>query len=180
MHRAILPSQSYTRWPKGESHLNGWHNASSMHALHASLQEPRLFAKATHKQHPRMLCQIATSLHALHASLQKPRLFAKAKKRKCMPLCKSHAYSQKQQRRNWRPVTSKTPQPRRPSAPGEVVAVDQLVSPTPGLIAQMTGSLTKKRYKYATIFVDHYSGLGFVYLQQVASAEETLDAKRAF
>ena len=91
-----------------------------------------------------MLCQIATSPYALQASLQKPRLFAKAKKRKCMPLCESHAYSQKQQKHNWRPVTSKTPQPKRPSAPGEVVAVDQLVSPTPGLIAQMMGSLTKR------------------------------------
>ena len=60
------------------------------------------------------------------------------------------------------------------------MSVDQLVSPTPGLIAQMTGFLTKKRYKYATVFVDHFSGHGFVYLQKEASVEETLEAKKAF
>ena len=38
--------------------------------------------------------------------------------------------------------------------PGEVISVDQLVSPVPGFIAHMTGKLTTKRYKYATIFVD--------------------------
>jgi hypothetical protein len=37
--------------------------------------------------------------------------------------------------------------------PGQVVSVDQLVSPTPGLIAQTTGFLTTKRYKYATVLL---------------------------
>ena len=98
---------------------------------------------------------------------------------KCnIPACSACLFA-KATKRKWRPKTSKTHQPKRPSAPGEVVAVDQLVSPTPGLIAQMTGFLTKKRYKYTTIFVDHYSGVGFVCLQQGASAEETLDAKQA-
>jgi hypothetical protein len=55
-----------------------------------------------------------------------------------------------------------------------------MVSPTPGLIAQMTGFLTKERYKCATVFVDHYSRRGFIYLQKSASAEETLQAKTAF
>ena len=49
--------------------------------------------------------------------------------------------------------------------PGEVVSVDQLVSPTPGLIAQMIGFLTKQRYKYTTVYVDQATGLGFVHLQ---------------
>ena len=31
-----------------------------------------------------------------------------------------------------------------PSKPGEVMSVDQLVSPVPGLIAQMTGFITKQ------------------------------------
>ena len=30
--------------------------------------------------------------------------------------------------------------------PGDVVSVDQMVSPTAGLVAQMTGILTNKRY----------------------------------
>ena len=61
-----------------------------------------------------------------------------------------------------------------------VVSVDQMVSPAPGHIAQMTGILTNKRYRYATVYVDQFSKLSFVYLQKTASAEETLDSKIAF
>eukprot|EP00978_Attheya_sp_CCMP212_P038549 scaffold192055_cov31-Attheya_sp.AAC.2 len=62
-----------------------------------------------------------------------------------------------------------------------MVSVDQLVSLTPGLITQMTGILTTKRYKYATVYVDQYSRLSYVYLQKMASAAaETLEGKRAF
>ena len=38
--------------------------------------------------------------------------------------------------------------------PGEVVSVDQLVSPTPGFIVKMIGCLTTKIYDYATVFLD--------------------------
>jgi hypothetical protein len=71
----------------------------------------------------------------------------------------------------------KTP---RATAPGAVVAVDQLISSTPGLIAQMRGFLTRKRYKVTTTFVDHYSGLSFTFLQKATTGEETVKAKRAF
>jgi hypothetical protein len=53
-------------------------------------------------------------------------------------------------------------------------------SPTPGFIAQMTGILTTKCYEYATVYVDQYSSVGFLYLQKTASAEETLLGKMAF
>jgi hypothetical protein len=53
-------------------------------------------------------------------------------------------------------------------------------SPTPGLIAQMAGFITKKRYQGATIFVDQATGLGYVHVQKTFSAEETLEAKQAF
>jgi hypothetical protein len=58
--------------------------------------------------------------------------------------------------------------------------VDQLESTTPGLIAQLKGTPTKLRYRYVTVFVDHYSGLSFVYLQKTITSEETVEAKRAF
>ena len=61
-----------------------------------------------------------------------------------------------------------------------MISVDQMVSPVPGLIAQMVGFLTHQRYKYATVFVDQASRMGFVYLQKTCSAEETIEAKRAF
>jgi len=49
-----------------------------------------------------------------------------------------------------------------------------------GFIAQMKGKLTKRRYRCATIFVDHFSRLHFVHLQIDNSSAETLGAKRAF
>jgi hypothetical protein len=58
--------------------------------------------------------------------------------------------------------------------------VDQLESRTPGLIAQVKGWLTKKRYQAATIFVDHYSSLSYVFLQMSTNTEETLAAKISF
>ena len=67
-----------------------------------------------------------------------------------------------------------------PTLPGEVVSVDQMVSQTPGLISQMTVKLTKKRYRYATVFVCHFSRFSYVYLQKTAPVEETIEAKKAF
>ena len=64
--------------------------------------------------------------------------------------------------------------------PGNIVSVDQMVSPVPGFIAQMTGKLTVRRYKYATIFVDQVSKLGYIYLQTSQDAEETLEGKKVF
>ena len=46
------------------------------------------------------------------------------------------------------------------------MSVDQLASPTPGLTAQITGKLTTKWRRCATMFVDQASRLGCVYLQQ--------------
>ena len=44
----------------------------------------------------------------------------------------------------------------------------------------MTGFLTTKRYNYATVYVDQFTRFGYVYLQKTASAEETIESKRAF
>ena len=64
--------------------------------------------------------------------------------------------------------------------PGKIVSVDQLVSPTPGLIAQVTGILTTKQYKYATVYVDQFSKFSYFHLQKTATVEETLESKHAF
>ena len=58
--------------------------------------------------------------------------------------------------------------------------MDQMISATPGLIAQMKGFITQKRYTVTTVFVDHFSGLSFVYLQKSTTAFETVEAKRSF
>ena len=69
---------------------------------------------------------------------------------------------------------------RQAKAPGDCISVDQLESSTPGFIAQLKGSPTKHRYKAATVFVDHFSNLGYVYLQRNLSSNETILAKQAF
>jgi hypothetical protein len=58
--------------------------------------------------------------------------------------------------------------------------VDQMVSTQVGFYAQMTGKLTNRRYRGATIFVDHYSRLRFVHLMQDLKSDKTIKAKRAF
>ena len=67
-----------------------------------------------------------------------------------------------------------------PTKPGECVSVDQMASSEVGFFAQMKGKLTKRCYRCATIFVNHYSRLRFVHLQIDNSSTETLAAKRAF
>jgi hypothetical protein len=64
--------------------------------------------------------------------------------------------------------------------PGECVSVDQMASTEVEFFAQMKGKLTKRRYRCATIFVNHCSRLRFVHLQVDNSSAETLAAKRAF
>ena len=65
--------------------------------------------------------------------------------------------------------------------PGECVSVDHMQSTEPGFYGQSKGILTKTRYRNATIFVDHYSRLKFVYLMTSnLTGKETIDAKRAF
>ena len=66
------------------------------------------------------------------------------------------------------------------NCPGAVVAVDQLISSTPGLIGQMAGFLTHKRFVVTTVFVDHFSGLSFVHNQTSTAAEHTVEGKKAF
>ena len=64
--------------------------------------------------------------------------------------------------------------------PGDCVSVDVLVSSTPGLIAQMSGFLSKQRYLYACIFLDHYSDFGYTYMMKKQDGDSVLEAKRAF
>ena len=97
-----------------------------------------------------------------------------------VPVCSAYLYA-KAIKEQWRYQTVKNREvPNNPTKPGHLVSVDQLVSPTPGLIAQMTGILTTKRYKYATVYVDQVVKLSFTYLQKTATAEETSEGKEAF
>jgi Reverse transcriptase (RNA-dependent DNA polymerase)/GAG-pre-integrase domain len=97
-----------------------------------------------------------------------------------IPICQSCIYG-KMTRRPWKTKKdSDRPTPKTASAPGEIISVDQLESPVAGFIAQLKGKLSKRRFRAATIFVDHYSSLSFVHLQQSITGKETLQAKWAF
>jgi hypothetical protein len=63
---------------------------------------------------------------------------------------------------------------------GQCVIVDQMILTQVGFIAQLRGTLTKKCYTAATIFVDHYSRLKYVHLMTRLTSEETMEAKQAF
>ena len=104
-----------------------------------------------------------------------PRRLAKCK----IPTCSACLYG-KATKRAWRSKQERQRQWNQVLKPRKVISVDQMVSPVPGLIAQMVGFLTKQRYKYVTVFVDQASQMGYVYLQKTCSAEETIKAKKAF
>ena len=94
---------------------------------------------------------------------------------KCdIPICTTCLYG-KATRRPWRTKPKKDSQESRlrtATEPGQWISMDQFESGTPGLIAEVKGWLTKKRYQAATIFVDHYSSLKNVFLQKSTNTEE--------
>jgi hypothetical protein len=63
---------------------------------------------------------------------------------------------------------------------GQCVSVDRLISTQVGFIAQLKGTLTKKCYTAATVFVDHFSQLKYIHLMTKLTSKETMEAKRAF
>jgi Reverse transcriptase (RNA-dependent DNA polymerase) len=95
------------------------------------------------------------------------------------PACSACLYG-KASRRPWRSKPKRDRRARMATKVGEIVSVDMLKSPVPGLIAQMSGWITGKRYWYATVYVDHYSRFGYVHSQKTQSADETLEGKLIF
>jgi len=95
------------------------------------------------------------------------------------PLCPGCLYG-KATRHPWQSKTSFNPIAQTVSAPGDCISVDQMISKVPGPIAQSTGKLTLNHYNIATIFVDNFSSLDYVHLQQSTSAEDTIKDKLAF
>jgi hypothetical protein len=94
------------------------------------------------------------------------------------PVCAACQYG-KATRRMWR--TKRTNREiKQAKSPGECVSVDQVESRAVGFVAQLKGRFNLGRYKVATIFVDHYSRLGYVHLQKESLSLETLKAKHAW
>lgn len=94
------------------------------------------------------------------------------------PKCSSCIYG-KMNRKPWR--SKRQPKAiHEANAPGQCISVDQMESSTLGFVGQMKGKLTTRRYKYATVFIDHFSRYTYVHLQSQITSEETLAAKKAF
>jgi hypothetical protein len=62
--------------------------------------------------------------------------------------------------------------------PGECALVDQMTSTEMRFYAQFKGKLTKKHYKCATIYMDHFSHLCFFHFEVDNSSLETAATKR--
>jgi hypothetical protein len=99
---------------------------------------------------------------------------------KCpIPKCPGCLYG-KAHRKPWKTRNKVNHIAKQAKKPGDCVSVDQLISATPGLVAQSSGYLTKAIYSVATIFVDNASGLDYVHIQETTSVDDTLEAKTAF
>jgi len=94
-------------------------------------------------------------------------------------LCTACMYG-KATRRPWQTKATTEGRLKRATYPGQCVAIDQSESLLPGLVAQLKGIPTKKRYTCATVFVDLYSDYLYVHFQYSTNAQDTLEAKHAF
>ena len=99
------------------------------------------------------------------------------------PMCAGCSYGQ-QSRRAWRTKPNKKlrKQQIKPAhSPGQTVSVDTMSSiSVPGLVPQLRGTPSLRRYHYATVFVDHFSRLDYVHLHECNTAEAILEGKLAF
>lgn len=60
----------------------------------------------------------------------------------------------------------------------EEYSMDQIESRTPAFLGVLRRFISKKRYTFATILVDHFSRFTYVYLQTSTNTEETLKTKK--
>ena len=97
-----------------------------------------------------------------------------------VPVCISCMYG-KAIKRSWRSKNSKNQrEANTPSKPGECISVNQLISQSPGLIAQMKRRPTHQQYTCASVYVDQFTDYTFTYLQKSTTALETIEGKRLF
>ena len=95
------------------------------------------------------------------------------------PFCAACQYG-KMTKRPWRVKRDNKGTTKTATQPGQIVSVDQLESNSPGFVAQLKGILMQQCYKYATVFIDQFSGYTFVYLQKHVTSKETVMMKHAF
>jgi hypothetical protein len=95
-----------------------------------------------------------TQLKLLAKNGEIPKRFEKVKE----PRCAGCLFG-KMTKVPWRTRSKTNNKVHEATYPGQCVSVDQMESTQAGFIAQLKGRLTTKRYKAATVFVDHFSRL---------------------
>ena len=108
-----------------------------------------------------------------------PKKLAKSPIPKCAG-CMFVAMTTKPWHSKWKNTGGQVRQIPKITRPGQCAHVDMLESSQVGFIAHMKGRITKKRYRYETVFVDHFSGLKYVHCMSKITSEETIYAKKKF
>ena len=98
-----------------------------------------------------------------------------------MPLCASCAFATAH-RKGWRTkkLADSHIRKKNQTRPGDGTSCDHIVSHQPGLIPQVSGILTNKRYWGSVIYCDHNSDFIFNYLITGTTSAETLASKQAY
>jgi GAG-pre-integrase domain len=94
-----------------------------------------------------------------------------------IPTCQACLYG-KQTRRPWRNNVERNSLRKGNERPGDIIAVDQIISPTPGTTKRNANKRSLQRCY--CIFVDVSSSYAYVHLQRTASSDDTLMAKQEF
>ena len=94
------------------------------------------------------------------------------------PKIPSYLY-RKAHRKPWR-MHKIDPKIKLTTVPGSVVSIDQLESPVPGFVPIAKGQPTIRKYRGASVFVDHASDFKYVHMHHHLTTVETIDAKHAF
>ena len=66
------------------------------------------------------------------------------------------------------------------TVPGAVVSIDQLESPILGFVSIVKGQPTVRKYRGASVFVDHASDFTYVHMHQHLTTDETINTKHGF
>ena len=64
--------------------------------------------------------------------------------------------------------------------PGEIAHTDIMTTSVPGLIPQMVGFLTSKKFYHASFFINDASYFTFVHHQELTLVDDTILVKRAY
>ena len=132
-----------------------------------------------------MVCQKQARLSTIHEQLGYPifhrlkllpraLIISKELDNAYAPICPGCAYGKAHHKPTRSKGAKNKKQLRTATNPGQVVSVNQLVRPTPGLIPTNRWIPTKHRYIITTVFVGHLSDFTYIHLMEKIDGEPTV------